>query len=444
MPKPDIIYITTDQQYSGAMSCAGNDDLATPNMDRLAAEGTRFERAYCTYPLCTPSRASMFGGRMPHELGIYANSQGIDEHFRSEELGLLLRNNGYECAYGGKWHVPEIAMPNGHGFDVYSGFDDVSLPTRLKHYLHDRNSSTPLFLVASFDNPHNICEWRRDQNIPWGEIGAPPAPEECPVLPANFEIPPYEPEIIRSVTLADRRIYPDDRYTQDQWRRYRWAYFRLVELVDREIGRTIEVLEREGYLENALVIFSSDHGDSHGAHRLVQKSFLYEEAVRVPLIVATPERKKSGVSIASPTSASLDVYQTICDYAGIVSPEGTRGVSLRKLLDDGEKVLDREYVAVETQLDDSPRNRGRMITGDRHKYIAYEWGAYREQLFDLIDDPGEMVNLAVSARHSSILDRYRGFLREWCVESSDQFYGGHYSHPDVPFMVPGDRYPKNR
>ena len=425
------------------MSCAGNEDLNTPNMDRLAAEGTRFERAYCTYPLCTPSRASMFGGRMPHELGIRTNGQGVDERYRSEELGLLLRNIGYECAYGGKWHVPEIAMPDGHGFDVYSGFDDVGLPTRLEQYLRNRNTSAPLFLVASFDNPHNICEWRRDQNIPWGEIGVPPVPEDCPVLPANFEIPPYEPEIIRSVTMADRRLYPDDRYTHDQWRRYRWAYFRLVELVDREIGRTIEVLDNEDYLENALVVFSSDHGDGHGAHKLVQKSFLYEEAVRVPLIVDTPERRNRGVSIASPISSGLDVYQTICDYAEVVSPEGTGGVSLRRAAEEGEAESDREYIAVETQLNGSPQDRGRMIAGDRYKYVAYEWGAYREQLFDLIDDPGEMINLAVSAKHKSVLDRHRAWLGEWCEETGDQFYGGHYSHPDVPFMVPGDPYPQN-
>ena len=84
---------------------------------------------------------------------------------------------------------------------------------------------------------------------------------------------------------------------------------------------------------------------------------------------------------------------------------------------------------------------GRMIRTSRYTYIAYEWGAYREQLFDMVDDPGEMVNLAVSSRHSAELKHHRDLLRAWCEETSDTFYGRHYSHPEVPFMIPGDAYP---
>ena len=122
--KPNILYIFTDQQFAGAMSCAGNEDVHTPSLDRLAAEGVRFEKAYCAFPLCTPSRASMFAGRWPHELGIKGNGVPIGEAFQPEELGHLLSNAGYDCAYGGKWHVPEIAIPDGHGFRNINGFDD--------------------------------------------------------------------------------------------------------------------------------------------------------------------------------------------------------------------------------------------------------------------------------------------------------------------------------
>lgn len=447
--RPDIIYICTDQQYAGAMSCAGARDVSTPNLDRLASRGVRFDSAYCTYPLCTPSRASMFAGVMPHQVGVTTNGMAIAEEFRSRELGMLLSDAGYDCAYGGKWHVPEIAMPEGHGFEVYCGFDDVGLPSRASEFLDSRNSGNPLFLVASFDNPHNICEWRRNQNIPWGEIGDPPQPEECPSLPPNFEIPPYEPEIIRTTTMDDRRLYPDDRYTPDQWRRYRWAYYRLIELVDRQIGALIDTLEAHGVLDGAVVVFTSDHGDAHAAHRLVQKTFLYDEQTRVPLIINAPDLEYPDRVVAGQVvSSGLDIYRTILDYAGVSAPAGSGGLSLRDAVRTADALVtgagaSREYIACETELVPKGGYAGRMIRTERFKYVAYEWGAFREQLFDLDADPGEMVNLAVDSSYGEVLIRHRKLLAEWCEQTNDTFYGGHYSHPDVRYMVPGGVYPQS-
>jgi arylsulfatase A-like enzyme len=440
--RPNIVYIFTDQQYAGAMSCAGNDDVKTPNMDRLAARGVRFERAYCTYPLCTPSRASMFAGRWPHELGITGNGQPIDTAYREQELGHLLTRAGYECVYGGKWHVPEIAMPEGHGFRVISKFDDVALPALCLEFLegsHDR----PFFLVAGFDNPHNICEWRRQQNVPWGEVGDPPRVEDCPTLPANFAIPPFEPEAIRIITGSNKRIYPGSDYSNEQWRRYRWAYYRLVEKVDAQIGEILDGLETAGLSDNTVILFSSDHGDGHGAHHLVQKSFLYEEAMRVPMIVAAPDVVRAGRSDgAHLVSNGLDIYATVCDYAGVEAPEGSRGLSLRPTLEGTEAISWRDYVVGETTWENHNCD-GRVLYSDRYKYVAYSWGAYREQLFDLEQDPGEMVNLAVASKYNDTLQQHRDMLRAWCEKTGDTFYGHHYSHPDIPYMVPGDVYPQS-
>ncbi len=440
--RPNIVYIFTDQQFAGAMSCAGNEDLHTPALDRLASEGVRFENAYCTYPLCTPSRASMFAGRWPHEVGINQNGQPIDAAFREQELGHLLSNAGYECVYGGKWHIPEISIPEGHGFRKICGFDDVALPARCREFFAQTHEK-PFFLVASFDNPHNICEWRRQQNVPWGEIGAPPRVEDCPMLPANFAIPPFEPEAIRIITGRNPRIYPDVRYSAEQWRRYRWAYYRLVEKVDAQIGQILDALDDAGLAENTLVIFSSDHGDGHGAHHLVQKSFLYEEASRVPLIVRMLGVSAEGhVDRAHLMASCLDIYATVCDFAGVTPPAGTHGRSMRPLL-DGSDVEDwHRYVVSETHFDNHNCD-GRIVRTARYKYIAYSWGAYREQLFDMTQDPGEMVNLAVMSRYADVLQQHRDLLREWCSETGDTFYGHHYSHPAIPFMVPGDPYPQS-
>jgi arylsulfatase A-like enzyme len=388
----------------------------------------------------------MFAGRMPHEIGIQGNGQPIDEHYRQEELGHMLTAAGYECVYGGKWHVPEIAIPEGHGFRSICGFDDVALPHKVRDFLwepHDR----PFFLVASFDNPHNICEWRRQQNVPWGPIGAPPRVEECPSLPANFAIPPFEPEAIRIITGANPRIYPDARYSDEQWRRYRWGYYRLVEKVDAQIGQILDELEETGLAQNTVVLFSSDHGDAAGSHHLAQKSFLYQEQTNVPFIVRAPGIGQPGrVDDTHLVSNGLDFYATVCDLAEVGLPDrpGSRmeGRSVLPLLRGELDAPWHNHVVSETHWAGHNCD-GRMVCTEQLKYVAYTWGAYREALYDLKRDPGEMVNLALRSTYADVLQQHRDLLRDWCERTNDTFYGHHYSHHDLPFIVPGDEYPQS-
>ena len=157
--RPNIIYIMTDQQTAMAMSCAGNADLHTPNMDRLAAAGVLFENAYCTAPLSGPSRAAMFTGYYPVEVGLAANGTPMPDSLRTQTLGKLVSAAGYECAYGGKWHVHETTIPDKkYGFDRIYHHTDDGLAEACVEFLK-RGHKKPFFLVASFDNPHNICEY---------------------------------------------------------------------------------------------------------------------------------------------------------------------------------------------------------------------------------------------------------------------------------------------
>ena len=206
--RPNVLLITTDQQAALAVGAAGNPDLSTPAMDALGERGVRFERAYCTFPLCTPSRASLYTGRMPYEVGADYNNKAIAPEFRSRELGNLMAAAGYDCAYGGKWHVPEIEIGDGHGFTRICGFDDWALADRCIDFLRTPRSA-PFFLVASFDNPHNICEHSRQQRLPWGPVPQVPV-GECPNLPANFEVPAYEPYLIKQ----ERALKPGSELTR--------------------------------------------------------------------------------------------------------------------------------------------------------------------------------------------------------------------------------------
>ena len=421
--RPNIVYIFTDQQFGGAMGCVGHPDLHTPAMDRLADTGVVFVRAYCTQPLCTPSRASMVTGRMPHEAGTPKNGMSIAEHLRDREMGHLFSAAGYECVYGGKWHIPEASVPDGHGFRRIAPFGDAGLADACTAFLkqqHDR----PFLMVASFDNPHNICERARHQRLPWGPIPEPASVDACPDLPANFAIPAHEPDIIRAEQAANFRIYPTVRYTDDDWRRLRHAYFRLVEKVDAEIGRVLGALRDRGPADNTLVVFSSDHGDGHGAHHWNQKCVLYEEPTRVPFIVSLAGATRAGhMDREHLVSAGLDLVPTMCDYAGIDPPEGLAGLSVRPLAEGAEPDTWRDQLVVETTFDGGRGydTTGRMLRTNRHKYIVYDIGRNREQLFDLQADPGEMHDLSVQAEHRDVLDDHRRRLAEWCRATGDAF-----------------------
>jgi arylsulfatase A-like enzyme len=435
--RPNILYIFTDQQEAGAMSCAGNRDLRTPAMDSIAERGVRFEKTYCSFPLCTPSRASMFTGMMPHQVGINGNGKPIADEQRGAELGPVLADHGYECVYGGKWHVPEIAIPEGHGFRSICGFSDWDLPQHCVRFLRQPREK-PFFLVASFDNPHNICEWSRNQPLPWGPVPEAPV-DACPKLPPNFAIAEHEPEAVRREQQASL-IYRAGAFTPDDWRRYRHAHYRLVEKVDAGVAAILAALRASGQDANTLIVFSSDHGDGMGAHQWNQKSALYEECTRVPLIVAAPGPRHPGRTDSTHlVSNGLDLYPTICDYAGVPVPPGRDGLSLRRLLEADGATGWREHLVVETVFDGGLGTSGLMVRTVTHKYCLYSWGKDREQLFDLDADPGEMTNLAGDPRHQAELQRHRDLLARW-IEATDYRRGRHYAHPDGRPLVPGQEY----
>ena len=401
-------------------------------MDSIAARGVRFDRAYCPQPLCTPSRASMMTGRMPHEIGVTWNSQGIPPQFRAYEAGTLLGYAGYECVYGGKWHVPSAAIPEGHGFRKISGFNDYELTDACVAFLRDRGEriaragdgerDRPFFMVASFDNPHNICEWARGQDLPWGNVpDAPPA--ECPALPANHEPPTDEATLIREAQAACPKLYPGRDFTADRWRQYRHAYFRLVEKVDAMIGRVLAALHEAGLEENTLVIFLSDHGDGMGAHRWNQKTLFYDEVIRVPLLVAGPGVRRGGIDAEHLISTGLDVLPTLCEAARVRAPFGLDGRSLWPMLRGDEPESWRDHLVCETRWGDLEiaDASGRMVVSRGHKYCAWSRGEHREQLFDLRADPGEMTNAANRESMRDVVERHRAWLRAWIAHTGDRF-----------------------
>lgn len=193
-----------------------------------------------------------------------------------------------------------------------------------------------------FDNPHNICEYARSQNLPFGNLPELPQ-DEWPGLPSNFARNPYDADVIDYEQTLNYSAYPTRHYSPDDWRRYRSLYFRLVEKVDAEIGKIVDAIDKQDLWKNTVVIFTSDHGDGMGAHHWNQKSALYEEVVNVPLIVTLPGKKNAGKEMPQLINEGVDFFASVCDWAGISLPGGLHGVSFRSLV---EKLILNRYTSL--------------------------------------------------------------------------------------------------
>jgi len=427
--RPNLMVILTDQQSADAASYfIGNRYLHTPNIDSLAASGTSFTRAYCANPLCVPSRTSMFTGRYPTETGVMDNTGLANARLDPRKfpiMGKIFHDNGYQTAYFGKWHIACLEdQANIHGFTrMATTFnDDKAAAIDAAEFLRDKHEA-PFLMVASFLNPHNICEWARGEQLPLGDVGRPPALDQCPPLRANHAPQKNEPDIIALMRRSYQAnpMFPVGNFSEKQWREYLWAYYRMIEKVDAQIGIVLGALREAGLEENTLIVFLADHGDCQGAHGWNQKTVFYEEASRVPLILS---RKGAGARrSARLVNTGIDLLPTLCDYAGIAKPSSLPGLSLKN-----QEVDPRRYVVASNRLVQGaaidghiPAPEGRMVRGQRYKYCVYNEGNRRESLVDLEADPGEMVNLAGETRFNEVLREHRAMLTEWCSATRDSF-----------------------
>lgn len=423
--RPNIILIMTDQHQARALSSTGNSNLKTPNLDGLAKSGIQFNKAYSTFPLCTPARSSIFTGQMPHNLGIKSNAQS-EAHLQSEAkktiLANVLKEAGYDCAYGGKWHAHEADMVDGNGFEMIAPMGDIGLAEKSIAYLQSKkDSNKPFFLTVSYDNPHNICEWARNEPLPYGDIPG-VALEDTPELPVNFKQSLTFPEALKIEQIANKKVYPTANYTVEDWRQYRHTYYRLVEKVDAEIGKILDAVADLGMRKNTLIIFTSDHGDGNASHGWNQKTSLFQESTNVPFIVSFKGEIKKNKQNTSLISNGLDLYPTILDYAQIEIPTHLTGESLKPIFEGKQQKTNRDYVVVETKFAGNHAfgTMGRSVVGKRFKYNVYNWGKNREQLFDLKNDPFEMNNLATDKDYLKTLDIFRDRLYKWCMDTDDK------------------------
>jgi arylsulfatase A-like enzyme len=447
--KPNVLLIITDQQHAGMLSAAGNPYVHTPAIDSLAASGVRFDRAYCGNPVCTPSRFGMLTGVMPSRVGMDDNGAKVTvpETILAHSMGRVFRAAGFETAYGGKLHTPMTL--DQIGFDLLTSDQRDELADSCVAYLHKKHER-PFLLVASFINPHDICymairayaevqkargleatKIRSDSpelqaldaalKLPEGVSRADFFARLCPPLPANFEIPPGEPEGAWDPNAKDFRTYVRKNWSEEDWRLHRWAYARLTERVDGQIGKVLAALHESGLEQNTVVVFTSDHGDLDASHRMEHKSMCYDEASRVPFIVSRKGVTKPGVVDREHlVSTTLDLIPTLCDCAGIAVPEALQGRSVCALAAGQWPSSWRRGLVTESR-------RFVMARTARYKYVVYAQGEHREQLIDMERDPGEMQNMAADPAYAQILLEHRQFLLHW--------YDAHNEKLDPKFVI---------
>ncbi len=351
----------------------------------------------------------------------------------SNTLGHRIRQGGYDVAYGGKVHLPsQMADVRKLGYEVLTSECRNELAQQSASFIK-QGRERPFFLFASFENPHDICYMaindyhRRQGQKPVQNIAsytcekllaeAPTDKKDLPELPDSAfgeisAVRRQDPEVLEE--FRKQRPFKHYAYTQwseKQWRLHRWLYCRLTELVDKQVGTLLEALDDSGQLEDTVIIFTSDHGDVDGAHRMEHKTVFYEEALRIPFIVTQKGTTPDIVDTTHFVNNGLDLLPTLCDYANVESPPGLLGYSVRPLAEGESPSYWRDKCVIESEI-------GKYMITERWKYCRLDFAGEEEVLIDRVEDPEEIVNLAGDPAYSDALDSLRNELEEWEHQTS--------------------------
>lgn len=409
--RPNIVFLYTDQQHGFTVSGSGDYQFDTPAIDWLAERGITFSHAFCSTPQCSPSRASLMTGQYPHRTGVITNEghaagRGIPLNPALPTIGSLFRSNGYATVYYGKWHLG--GHPESHGWNVYQKARGREL-TQLGIQFLQTVPREPFFLFLSYLNPHDVYHF----------------PQHMHTTTADVPLPHSFTDDLSTKPIPHRQFMQEDqgKYMSNAdetvWRKYRRFYREKVQAVDAEIGCIIKTLETSGYLDNTLVILTSDHGDMDTAHRLIYKGpFMYEELLRIPLIVSYPAVFPAG-EIRDQLVQNIDLLPFLSDIAGIQLPYSPDGISFLPIVHDHRQHT-RTHIFAEYYAKQEWVNPIRTIRTAEWKYSVYQ--SREEELYHLQDDPLEMVNLAPDIHFEKQKSELQTILKNWMQQTDDYFH----------------------
>ena len=440
-----FIFIMVDTQRKDMLSCYGNPAMKTPNLDRLAEQGVRFERGYTCQPVCGPARSALFTGTYPHSNGSWGNTMPIGTTVKT--VGERLSDQGVRTAYIGKWHLdggdyfgmgqcPAGWDPQ-YWYDMKNYLDELPYEERAKSRHQSKNKDPDLnaeytyanrcsnraidflkthgqddfMLVLSYDEPHHpfVCpepfaSMHKETRFPVGEN-----------VKDDLKNKPEHQRAWAGGALNENR---------DDYQIMQPDFFGCNSFVDHEIGRVMEAIDT--HAEDALIVYTSDHGDFLGAHRLNSKGpAMYDEITNVPFLMRW--KGKAPVATTSESLVShINVVPTALDYFGIAASPVLEGKSLLPLFKKPESVVDEKIFVEFGRYEIDHDGFGgfqpiRCVRDARYKLVINLLCS--DELYDLSTDPGEMTNLIHSEEHKSIRDALHNDLLNWMNDTRDPFRG---------------------
>ena len=420
--RPNILLITDDQHNASKLGCYGDPLVKTPNLDRLAARGTRFTQAYSNNMVCAPSRVSMVTGQYVHSHGYYANSG--PHPGRPIWVTSYLRQHGYQTAMIGKAHYgwPKIVQE----FDYFRLCDRIDLPPDnplkndfyrmlVEHGLQDKSDEVLATRVgvnipvrSLLPEERSVEEWTadatieflraRDRNKPFFAFMSfqrphapitPPAPYDTMYKPSDVQLPPsvndtFEGKPAEQLAMAKRSTYPYHPGDPAKLQAIIAMYYGLISLTDHNVGRVLAELEAQNLTQDTLVIFTADHGEFCGEHGLFHKNFgMYDSIHHIPFIAAGPgfEAGQARDEIVQ----QIDIFPTACQFAGLPIPQSVQGMSVLPLCRPGQAGWPRTAAFAEAE-------DRKCIRTSRYRMVFDPVGTANE-LYDHTTDPWELHNL---------------------------------------------------
>ncbi|MCL5270562.1 MAG: pyruvate carboxylase subunit B [bacterium] len=427
--RPNILVILSDQQHWRALGCM-DPFFTTPHLDALAREAAVFESNFCTTPQCSPSRATLMTGLMPHRTGIVinvGNSTNADPEphappCRRPNIGSMLRAAGYHTAYFGKWHLDwPVEAATGWNECRLNRITDAQTTSAAVDFLARRTAATePFALFLSYVNPHDIYEFDALRAGGPGDARRLP-PGDGITLPRSFNEENFARKpAAQKAFMTEDQGRPSWGGDQADWQSYRALYREKVRLYDAQAGRVLGKLREIGALEHTIVIATADHGDMDTHHRLIYKGpFMYDQLVRVPMIVRVPGQYggQGGRRVAEATS-NADLVATLRDFAGL-NPDTSDGLSWKPFLTGSGLVPPREFVISQYYGKQRWFNPIRMLRTARYKYNCYLGAG--EEFYDLREDPDELINRAGDGGYAAPLGELQAALRDWMRRNDDPF-----------------------
>jgi arylsulfatase A-like enzyme len=427
--RPNIILMFADDHAQESMGYAGNPVIKTPNMDRLAADGVFFENSFVTTPICCCSRASVLTGQYMRRHGIEDFRKPLSAEAFAQTYPMILCDAGYRTAYLGKFaigrpdkDIKHLSLP-ADKFDFWYGFpQDFSfkqnvggetcyltdlMTTKAIDFMKSTPKDQPFCMTLAFKEPHGPLDYFDPDFPKCYEDTEIPKP-----ITLTQEAYDKMPDFIRHSLNGSGdtcRFLNNDAYQS-----YMRQIYNYVSRLDQAVGVVMDALHAVGLADNTIVIYASDNGSFLGAHGLSEKWLLYEESIRVPLIVwdgRLPKRRR-GIRHEA-IALNIDWAPTMLDYAGVPIPETMQGKSLRPLVEGAKKAVRKDAYFEHTYVHQNNIRSSEGVRSKDWKYIRYfRQEPVYEELFHLTNDPEESHNLAGDAKQASSLKR----LRERCDE----------------------------